>query len=120
MDNVMLCLPYMTFVSPVWSSAGLLQVLQNEMCVSSKSLMNKKHFLHAKSWIPAGWEIDIHGCYSLVKIAITPICACKNYRRIWCHNANTLHLRDDTDQLCWRHNVKSEKTFNDLYVHDIE
>ena len=27
-------------------------------------------------------DIDIHGCYSLVKIAFAPIWACKNNRRI--------------------------------------
>ena len=35
------------------------------------------------------WEIDIHGCYSLVKIAVAQIRACKNNRRIWRHNAST-------------------------------
>ena len=35
-------------------------------------------------------EIDIHGCYSLVKIAFAPICMCKNNRWIWHHNASTL------------------------------
>ena len=34
------------------------------------------------------WEIDIHGCYSLAKIAFAPIYACKNNRRIWRHNAS--------------------------------
>ena len=53
---------------------------------------------------------DIHGCYSLVKIAFAPICACKNNRRIWRHNASVLHSLDVTDQLWWRHNTKSEKT----------
>ena len=28
------------------------------------------------------WDSDIHGCYSLMKIAFAPICACKNDRRI--------------------------------------
>ena len=56
------------------------------------------------------WEINIHGCYSLVKIAFAPICACKNNRRIWRHNASASHSGDVTDQLWWRHNVKSEKT----------
>ena len=57
------------------------------------------------------WEIDIHGCYSLVKIAFAPVCACKNNRRIWHHNASASRSHDVTDQLWWRHNVKSEKTF---------
>ena len=56
------------------------------------------------------WEIDIHGCYSLVKIAFAPICACKNNRWIWRHNAGASRSRDVTDQLWWRHIVKSEKT----------
>ena len=57
------------------------------------------------------WEIDIHGCYSLVNIAFAPICACKNNRRIWRHNINTSRARDVTDQLRWRHNAKPEKIF---------
>ena len=56
------------------------------------------------------WEIDIHGCYSLVKIAFAPICARKNNRRIWHHNASASRSRDITYQLWWCHNVKSEKT----------
>ena len=56
------------------------------------------------------WEIDIQGCYSLVKIAFAPISACKNNRRIWRHNARASRSRDITGQLWWRHNVKSEKT----------
>ena len=56
------------------------------------------------------WEIDIHGCYLLVKIAFAPICTCKNNRRTWGHNASALHSHDVTDQLWWRHNVNSEKT----------
>ena len=59
------------------------------------------------------WEIDIHGYYSLVKIAFAPICACKNKWRILCHNASISCLRDVTDQLWWRHNAKSEKTVFD-------
>ena len=58
-----------------------------------------------------GWlEIDIHGWYSLVKIAFVPIYPCKNNRRIWRHNACTRRSRDVIDQLWWRHNAKSEKT----------
>ena len=56
------------------------------------------------------WEIDIHGCYSLVKIAFAQICACKNNRWIWYHNASISPSRDLTDPLWWRHNVKSETT----------
>ena len=56
------------------------------------------------------WEIDIHGCYSLVKIAFVLICAYKNDRRIWRHIASTHLSRDVTDQLWWRHNTKWEKT----------
>ena len=59
---------------------------------------------------PGWWEIDIHGCYWLVRIAFVPICACKNNREIWCHNASTPRSRDVKDQLWWRHNAKSEKT----------
>ena len=64
----------------------------------------KIDFLHARPW----WEIVIHGCYSLVKIAFAPICTCKNNWRIWRHNASISGLRDVTDQLWWRHNAKSE------------
>ena len=56
------------------------------------------------------WEIDIHGCYSLVKIAFAPICACENNRRVWRHNASISRSRDVTDPLWWRHNAKSETT----------
>ena len=56
------------------------------------------------------WDSDIQGCYSLVKIAFAPICACMNNRWIWRHNASVLHSRDVTDQLWWRHNTKSAKT----------
>ena len=41
------------------------------------------------------------GWYSLVKIAFVPICACRNTRRIWRHNASTSRSRDVTDQLKW-------------------
>ena len=53
-----------------------------------------------------GWcEIDIHGCFSLVKITFAPICMCTNNQWIWRHNTSTLHLCDITDQLWWSHNV---------------
>ena len=60
-------------------------------------------FVHAQPWIPGG-EKSIHGCYSLVNIPFTLICACKNNRchnarTIWRHNASNLHSRDVTDQL---------------------
>ena len=54
-----------------------------------------------------GWgDSDIHGCYSLVKIAFAPICVCKGNRRIWRHNTSVLHSHDVTDQLWWPHNTK--------------
>ena len=56
------------------------------------------------------WEIHIHACYSLVKIAFAPICACKNNWRIWRHNTSIPRKRDITDQQWWRHIAKSEKT----------
>ena len=43
---------------------------------------------------PEWREIDIHGCDSLEKIAFGPICACKNNRRIWRHNASTSRSLD--------------------------
>ena len=52
----------------------------------------------------------IHGCYSLGKIALAPICACTNNRWIWRHNTSTLRSPDVTDQLWWRHNTKSKET----------
>ena len=67
-------------------------------------------FLHARPWKPGWQEIDIHGCYSLVKIAFAPICTYKNNRQIWRHNASISRSRDVTDQLWWLHNTKSEKT----------
>ena len=56
------------------------------------------------------WEIDIYGCYSLVKITFVPIGTCKNKSRIWRHNACTPRSRVVTDQLLQCHNAKSEKT----------
>ena len=56
------------------------------------------------------WEIDFHGCYPQVKIVFAPVCACKNSRRIWRHNASTPPPRDVTEQLWWRHNAGSEET----------
>ena len=32
-------------------------------------------------------EINIHSCYSLVKINFVPICVCKNNQQIWHHNS---------------------------------
>ena len=57
------------------------------------------------------WEIYIHGCYSIVKIALAQICARKNSRRIWRQNASTSRSREVTDQMGWRHNAKSVKIF---------
>ena len=54
------------------------------------------------------WEIDIHSCYSLVKIAFVPICASKKNLRIWRHNAIISRSRDVIDQLWWRHNANLE------------
>ena len=62
-------------------------------------------FLHAKAVNTWWWEINIHSCYSLVKIAFVPICTGKNNRRIWHHNARTPRSRDVTDQLWWHHNA---------------
>ena len=40
-----------------------------------------------------GWrEIDIHGCYSVVKFNFAPVCAYKNNRRTCRHNAQCLTL----------------------------
>ena len=52
------------------------------------------------------WDVDIHGCYSLVKIDFAPICTCKDDRQIW-HNNSTPRSRDFA---WWRHNAESEKT----------
>ena len=57
-----------------------------------------------------GWrDIDIHGSYSLVKIAFAPTCACNDNRQIWRHNTSISRSHDVTDQLWWRHNARSEK-----------
>ena len=56
------------------------------------------------------WEIDIHGCYSLVKITFAPICVCKDNRWIWHHNASTSLSHVVTDRLWRGHNVMLEKT----------
>ena len=58
------------------------------------------------------WEIDIHGCYSLVKIAFAPICACKNNRQMWRHNASISCSRDVTDPLWWRSLCISQTLFH--------
>ena len=64
-------------------------------------------FLHANTgW----WEIDTYCCYSLVKVAFVEICAWKNSRRKRRHNIRSSRMRDATDQLWWRRNVKWEKT----------
>ena len=55
------------------------------------------NFLHAKPWIRG--YIDIHGCYSLVKIDYAPICACNDNRQIWLHNTSISRSHDVTDQL---------------------
>ena len=55
-------------------------------------------------------EIDINGCYSLVKIAFAPLCACKNNGGIWRHNASTPRSPDLRDPLWGRRNAKSERT----------
>ena len=77
--------------------------IQDDFCHSESSWLiflyygwdvGMSHFLHTKPWIPGWWDIDIHGCYSLMKIAFAPICACKNNRRIWRHNTSILHSRD--------------------------
>ena len=60
------------------------------------------------------WEIDIHGCYSLVKIAFAPIYACKNNRQIWRHNASISFSRDVTDPLWWRHNAVRNKVIHSV------
>ena len=48
------------------------------------------------------WEIDIHGCYSLVRINFVPICAWKINWQMWCHNTSSSSSRDVIDQLWWR------------------
>ena len=48
--------------------------------------------------------------WPLWKKVVRYFLTCKNNRRIWRHNASTLPSRDVTDQLCWRHNAKSENT----------
>ena len=69
-------------------------------------------FWHAKAWISdcGWWEIDIHGSYSLVKIAFAPICPCKNNRRIWRHNASTSRSLNVIDQPWGRHNALVRET----------
>ena len=62
-------------------------------------------FLHAKPSIPSGEK-------SIFTVVMFAICACENNRWIWiwCHNVSTPRSRAVTDQLWWRHIVKSEKT----------
>ena len=85
-----------------------------ETCESSKwdqdSLIAMVQISYTLSLNTGLWEIDIHDCYSLVKIAFVPICTWKNNRQIWRHNASVLPSRDVTDQIRWRHNTKPEKT----------
>ena len=46
-------------------------------------LVRKVRWLLTRQVVNTGWlEIEIHNCYTLVKIAFAPICACKNNRRI--------------------------------------
>ena len=56
------------------------------------------HFLTRLAVNTRWWEFDIHGCYSLLKIAFAPISTCKNNRRILRHNASTPRSCDVTDQ----------------------
>ena len=46
-----------------------------------------------------------------MKITFAPICVCKNNQPMSLDNASTWRSHDVTDQLWWRHNAKSEKTF---------
>ena len=62
-----------------------------------------------------------------MKIAFAQICACKNNRQKWHHNASASRSRDVTDQLWWRHIVKSENTvpsdngeMSDLWLFEVE
>ena len=68
-------------------------------------LWHWSHFLACLAVNTGWWEIDIQGCYSLMKIAFAPICACKNDQRILRHNTSGSRSPDVTDQLWWRHNV---------------
>ena len=65
---------------------------------------------HKEKVTSASPEIDIHGCYSLVKNRRCANWPVQNNLRNWHHDASTLRLRNVTDQLWWRHNIKSVKT----------
>ena len=69
------------------------------LCKQSHSLLRfvicgavRFAFLTRQAVNTGWWKINIHVCYSLVKIAFAPVCACKNNRQIWCHNASTSRL----------------------------
>ena len=67
------------------------------------------HFDQNTCLLQSAALINMHGCYSSVKIAFAPICACTNNRWTCSHNANNLRSSDVTDQLWWRHNAKPER-----------
>ena len=79
--------------------AILCKIPNDFACFSSIAnvLICDKNFLHARN--TGWWEVDIHGCYSLMKIVFAPTCTCKNNRRIWRHNANTSRSRYIRDKL---------------------
>ena len=59
--------------------------------------------------VRTGWEIVIHGCYSLMKINFAPIWASKNNRRIWRHKNSTSRSREVTGQLWWQWLIRKDR-----------
>ena len=86
-----------------WTGATISRIADN-------SFVSDERFLTRYAVNTGWWEIDIHGRYSLVKIAFVPICACKNNQRIWRQKCRYLASRDITAQLWWRHNANLETT----------
>ena len=104
-------LSYYYHQSEVWIISGCLG-LSHETMVCTKCLVVLL-FSYTLSHEYLWWEIDILGCYSPVKIAFAPICACKNNRRIWRHNASTPCSHDVIGQLWWRHKYPEKIVLSD-------
>ena len=81
------------------------------MCVFIQDLNYHEHIILTCYAVNTGWwDIDIHSCYSLVKISFVPISACNENQQKWLHNNSISCSRHVTDQLWWCHNAKSKKS----------
>ena len=104
------CLIYTTLLNK--ECHALCQTLtrkHNSNVLWSLLYMIKCPFLRRYAVSTGWWEIDIHGCYSLVKINLAPICTSKNNRRIWRHNNTTSRSHEVTGQLWWQWLIRKDR-----------